>query len=105
MVFENNTTIEYTDDTPDGDDDDGREEDDIAAESSSNGETLVLISRYLLYLYVEYKDDQAECVVTGHGIGDYANVWHNQIYKLLRIPKGEVINFSILFIVDLTNNG
>ena len=33
-------------------------------------------SRYLLYLYlfVEYKDDQAECVVTGHGIGDYANV-------------------------------
>ena len=49
MVFENNTTIEYNDDTPDGDDGDGAEEDDIATESSSNDETLVLISRYLLY--------------------------------------------------------
>ena len=36
MVFENNTTIEYTDDIPDGDDGDDGEEDDIAAESSSN---------------------------------------------------------------------
>ena len=36
MVFENNTTIEYNADTPDGDDGDGGEEDDIAAESSSN---------------------------------------------------------------------
>ena len=35
MVFENNTTIEYTDDIPDGDDGDGGEEDDIATESSS----------------------------------------------------------------------
>ena len=54
MVFENNTTIEYTDDTPDGDDGDGGEEDDIATESSSNGETLVLISRYLLYLIMDH---------------------------------------------------
>ena len=43
MVFENNTTIEYTDDTPDGDDGDGEEEDDIASESSSNAQTLVLM--------------------------------------------------------------
>ena len=43
MVFENNTTIEYNADTPDGDDGDGEEEDDIATESSSNDETLVLI--------------------------------------------------------------
>ena len=43
MVFENNTTIEYNADTPDGDDGDGGEEDDIATESSSNGETLVLM--------------------------------------------------------------
>ena len=43
MVFENNTTIEYNADTPDGDDGDGEEEDDIAAESSSNAQTLVLM--------------------------------------------------------------
>ena len=54
MVFENNTTIEYTDDTPDGDDGDRDEEDDIETESSSNGETLVLISRYLLYLIMDH---------------------------------------------------
>ena len=54
MVFENNTTIEYTDDIPDGDDGDGGEEDDIATESSSNDETLVLISRYLLYLIMDH---------------------------------------------------
>ena len=50
MVFENNTTIEYNDDTPDGDDGDGAEEDDIATESSSNDKILVLIIRYLYHL-------------------------------------------------------
>ena len=54
MVFENNTTIEYNDDTPDGDDGDGAEEDDIATESSSNDENFVLIIRYLLYLIMDH---------------------------------------------------